>query len=180
MSLSSYYPYTLPQDPYYPQETPQGPSFLDTAACLCALQDSPAANSTDAVWHCIGDQTEDVYTTTGGKWFNTINGGNVTAAAINDDSNGPQTSQYYIWNSTSLEAASNDDSLSAYDGACTGNNQTTFSTTFYEAAAELADNQTAEAATTCWREGASAIQIQNLTDWQSQGCGVGFLCRSQE
>ncbi|OKL59300.1 hypothetical protein UA08_05039 [Talaromyces atroroseus] len=178
MSLTgnSLYPYTLPQDPFYPQETPQGPSFVDSGGCVCALQETPAADSSDAVWHCIGNQTEGVYTSTGGKWFNTINGGNVTDGAINDKSNGPQTSQWLIWNSTSLEASSDASSLSPYDSACTGQNRTAFSTTFYQAAEELAINQTALAAATCWRSGASAVQIQNLTDWQTQGCSEGFLC----
>lgn len=165
------------QNPFYPQETPQGPSFLDTGACLCALQETPAANSSLAVWHCIGNQTEGVYTTTSGIWFNTTHGGTDVNGSIYDDTNGPQTDEVLLYEADALEPSSDLSSLSPYDRACTGQNETTFSTAFYRAAEEIANNEPVVDGAQCWREGASAVQIQNLTDWQSQGCNRGFLCR---
>lgn len=168
----------LPQDPYYPQETPQGPSFLDTGACVCALQETPMLNSNNAVWHCIGNQTQNVYLTTGGKFFNPLHGGNTINGDIYDDSNGPQTNTTFVWNSASnsLEELDATYDLTPYDKACTGQNQTTFSTAFYQANQEITDNETAVDAAPCWRAGAIPVQIQNVTEWQSQGCNEGFLC----
>jgi len=167
----------LPQDPYYPQITPQGPSFLDTGACLCALQKTPTAKSKTALWHCIGNQTQNVYTTRTGKWFRTIHGGTKIHGPIDDASNGPQIEKTFIWDSGSFKQSSSVDSLSLYDRACTGINQTTFSTAFYRAAQEIADNQDAVDAAPCWRQGAFPIQLQDVTEWAEYGCREGFLCR---
>lgn len=178
MSLAAYglSASSLPQDPYYPQETPEGPSFLDTGACLCALQKTPAQNSENALWHCIGNQTQNVYTTRTGKWFHTVHGGTVIDGSIEDASNEPRINETLIWESGSLQQSSTGDDLSPYDRACTGKNQTTFSTAFYRATQELANNREAVGAAPCWRAGAVPAQLQNITDWMSNGCREGFLC----
>lgn len=172
----------LPQDPYYPQETSEGPSFLDTGACVCVLQETPLQNSNNAVWHCIGNQTQNVYLTRGGKFFTPVNGGTTIDGNIYDDSNGPQTNETFVWDSgsNSLQKLVGDDGLTPYDLACTGQNQTTFSTAFYRANQEIANNETAVDAAPCWRPGAIPVQIQNITEWQSQGCNEGFLCMLTE
>lgn len=130
----------LPQDPFFPHETPTGPSFLDTLACLCALQSTPDPNGNGNVaWQCIGNQIQGVYQVTTDKWFNSLHGGsNATNLSIDDASNPPITSEALVWNSSNntLVPATDLDALSPYDEACTGQNQTTFSTAFYRAAAE--------------------------------------------
>lgn len=167
----------LPQDPFYPQNPPQGPSFLDTEACLCALQSSPNANGQDSAWQCIGNQTEGVYVTTNGKWFRPQTAQGRTDLPIHDASNGPDTSEPLMWNSGSESfVAADAKSLSPYDAACTGKNRTSFSTTFYSAVADINANKTPIAAAPCYRLGAIPLQIQTLESWQSQGCNPGFLC----
>ncbi|KAK7756234.1 hypothetical protein SLS62_001828 [Diatrype stigma] len=134
---------SFPQDPYYPQSTPQGPTFLDTQACVCALRDGPGQSITEAKWQCIGNQTDGVYVTTGGKWFNGANGGSAVDLPIYDASNPPDTNTplMYNANSGSLEAVDLTQ-LNVWDKACTGKNQTTFSTAFYRAAAEQSRDET--------------------------------------
>lgn len=133
---------SFPQDPYYPQSTPQGPTFLDTQACVCALQDGPGQNIAEAKWQCIGNQTDGVYVTTGGKWFNGANGGSAVDLPIYDASNPPDTNTPLSYNpdSGSLEAVDLT-RLNVWDKACTGTNETTFSTAFYRAAAELSRDE---------------------------------------
>lgn len=168
----------LPQDPYYPQSDPDGPTFLDTGACVCALQTLPPADSDVAAWQCIGNQTQDVYVATTGKWFKTFNNNNNVDLPIYDASNGPDNSTTYRWDDdkAQLVKLTDQSSLTGYDRACTAVNQTTFSTAFYRAADEIARNVTPVDAAPCWRPGAVPIQLQNLTLWESNGCLEGFLC----
>lgn len=128
---------TMPQDPYYPQSEPQGPTFLDTEACVCALRESPAQGS-EVKWHCIGNQTDGVYTSTGGKWFDTMNGGGSGVnLPINDASNPPNPEAPHTFNPDSQTLEDVDPArLNVWDTACTAVNHTRFSTTFYRAAAE--------------------------------------------
>ncbi|KAI5919668.1 hypothetical protein F4810DRAFT_478443 [Camillea tinctor] len=176
---------SLPQDPYYPQESEYGPSFLDTGACLCSLRplqstevNNGSGNSNqDAAWQCIGNQTQGVYTVTTGKWFNSLHGGNNVSLPIYDASNGPDTSKALTWDSgSSTLVDANTNSLTPYDQACTGHNQTTFSTSFYRAAAAMDAGETPVDAAPCWRPGAVPIQIQTIESWQQEGCREGFLC----
>ncbi|CAM1511471.1 Fc.00g089840.m01.CDS01 [Cosmosporella sp. VM-42] len=167
----------LPQDPFYPQWPPEGPSFLDTGACLCALQPSPAQNHKNAAWQCIGNQTQGVYNTTSGKWFGTLHGGRQVNLPMDDASNGPDTkSPHFLSLKDHFFRNLTHDSLSIYDKACTGVNQTTFSAAFYRAVKELAADKPPVDAAPCWRPGAVPIQIQNVSSWESGGCSEGFLC----
>jgi hypothetical protein len=168
---------TVPQDPYFPQDTPIGPIFLDTEACLCALQKPPEPLEGNAVWHCIGNQTESIYSVTGGKWFNTLHGGTDVQLPIYDSSNGPDNSTTLLWDTATKQLVSGADTgLSMYDKACTAVNQTTFSTVFYRAADELAKDQIPVDALPCWLPGAVPVQIQTAESWQSAGCLEGFFC----
>ncbi|KAI1329472.1 hypothetical protein F5Y16DRAFT_366093 [Xylariaceae sp. FL0255] len=198
----------LPDDPYLPREDFYGPSFLDTGACICSLQpaggpgtrlevddtgnlDNPISitssaddlsqwggSNTTAAWQCIGNQTEGVYVTTTGKWFNSLHGGNNYNLSIYDDSNGPKLDEDFIWdNKTKALVQANPSDFSIYDNACTGKNQTTFSTAFYRAYAEIQANSTPVDAAPCWHPGgALPIQIVNASSWESDGCPQGFLC----
>lgn len=168
----------LPQDPYLPQVDPEGPSFLDTAACLCALRATGDGNS-DAAWHCIGNQTQGVYTTNSGKWFPTVNGGNAVDGKVDDLSNGPDTSKPMRLSSGSLTDLTNDDGLSVYDQACTGTNRPSFSTTFYAAWNEIQSNQQPKSAAPCYRPDGQAVPIRivEADDWNANGCAPGFLCK---
>ncbi|KAL7622376.1 hypothetical protein AAE478_007880 [Parahypoxylon ruwenzoriense] len=169
--------FTVPQDPFLPQEVPEGPVFLDTQACLCALRGPQALNSNDASWQCIGNQTEGVYMVTTGKWFNSLHGGSKEGLPMWDASNPPDTSNAFMWDTdidSFVEAVPSE--LSVWDRACTGENHTTFSTSYYRAATAIDAEQVPTDAAPCWRPGAVPIQIQNATGWQVNGCNEGFLC----
>lgn len=174
-------PALMPQDPFLPQEDQlQSPVFLDTQACLCALQTLPSTDSTKdtAAWQCIGNQTQSVYEVTTGKWFNTLHGGSKINLTLFDDSNGPDTTEPKTWNnqSKSLKALTNEKSLTVYDRACTGKNNTAFSTSYYQAVAQMSKDELPIAATPCWRPGAFPMQLQSVDSWESKGCNEGFLC----
>ncbi|GAW26352.1 putative ABC transporter g family member 24 [Rosellinia necatrix] len=174
-----------PQDPFLPRESSYGPSFLDTSACLCSLREveqggnDDAAKESDAAWQCIGNQTQGVYQVTTGKWFESLHGGRKVNLPIYDASNGPDTTKALRWD-TDKEAFADVDAerFTPYDSACTGLNQTTFSTAFYGAFAEKKAGATPVSAAPCWRPGAIPIEIQNVTSWSVTGCPVGFLCSS--
>lgn len=170
---SRYAPY-MPQDPFLAQVDPQGPSFLDTGACLCALQTTPARNSDEAAWQCIGNQTQGVYQATTGKWFKAADSGAKVDGPINDNSNAPETKTALVWTSGALKELTDDDNLSIYDDACTGENQTTFSTAFYR----VEKDDEAIESLPCWRAGALPIKIQEAKDWEKAGCLEGFLCKT--
>jgi len=172
------------QDPFLPQSdranAPQGPTFLDTEACLCALRPAPMSGGEgDPLWKCMGNQTRGVYTGYAGKWFKTQNGfSNYTQLPIDDSSNPPDTTASFYWDYRSEKFApvQNKSSLSIYDYACTGKNRSSFSMTFYQARREQENGQTPFEAAPCWRPGAVPVQMQNISDWQANGCHPGFLC----
>lgn len=173
----------LPQDPFFPQETPPGPAFLDTEACLCAYKQSPVTDSEDAAWECIGNQTQGINTFTGGKWFRPLHSATISNASeddigpIWDASNAPDLSEALMYNVDQDSLVSVDETdLSPYDAACTGSNQTTFSTAFYRAVDEKENNETMVDALPCYRPLAVPIQIMDLDTWQQDGCNEGFLC----
>ncbi|KAI0105211.1 hypothetical protein GGR51DRAFT_519907 [Nemania sp. FL0031] len=168
-----------PQDPFLPRESSYGPSFLDSSACLCALQQvkQSGSNNNDAAWQCIGNQTQGVYEVTTGKWFESLHGGRTVNLPIYDASNGPDTSKALMWDTrdkTFIDAAP--DKLTSYDRACTGVNQTTFSTAFYGAVAEQEAGETLTSAAPCWQPGGVPVEIQDVASWESSGCPPGFLC----
>lgn len=169
-----------PQNPFLPRYVPEGPSFLDTGACLCALQPIPDDANDLAAWQCIGNQTEGVYNVTSGKWFNTLHGGSKVNLPIYDASNGPDPSKTLRWDDQQdgLVAASDEKQFNDYDLACTAVNQTAYSASFYGAAAQIAKNQMPTSAALCYQAGAVPIQIHNLTYWEEHGCSDGFLCQS--
>jgi hypothetical protein len=175
-----------PQQPFLPRVTPAGPSFLDTEACLCAFRPLPDITSGKAAWQCIGNQTQNVYVANTGKWFrpqnDPSNASFVNGSAIDDASNPPDTGSTLLWDESKTAlvdaTAAGLAALSVFDGVCTGTNNTQFSTSFYRTANELATNSTPIDATLCWRPGALSVQVQNVSDWQTNGCPTGFLCKS--
>lgn len=173
-------PSTTPQDPFLPVEIPTGPSFLDTAACLCAYRQSPVIASYEATWECIGDQTDRITVTKQGKWFRTIHNETIVnpSLPIWDASNGPDVEDQLMYDSVrDALVPFQSDSLTVYNGACTGLNQTTFSTAFYRAVDEIIAGLAPADAMPCWR-GPSAVpmQIMGLDEWTRTGCYPGFLC----
>ncbi|KAI0871078.1 hypothetical protein GGS24DRAFT_492514 [Hypoxylon argillaceum] len=170
-----------PQDPFLPRESNYGPSFLDSSACLCALrhveQSNNDAEAYAAAWQCIGNQTQGVYDVTTGKWFESLHGGRNVKLPIHDASNGPDTSRALMWDTGNDTFVGADlGKFTPYDRACTGVNQTTFSTAFYGAVSEQAAGDTLVSAAPCWREGGVPVEIQDVADWVSTGCPLGFLC----
>ncbi|KAH6643247.1 hypothetical protein BKA67DRAFT_527875 [Truncatella angustata] len=171
----------LPQDPFIPQAEHTTPSFLDTGACVCALRTTPDDSGQDSVtaWQCIGNQTQNVYEATTGKWFNTLHGGSTTSLPIYDASNGPNTATTFQWDAAQdrLVEASGQTGFDIYDRACTAVNQTTFTTAFYRTKDAIARNETLVDAAPCYRgPEAIPIRIQTAEEWEEKGCLEGFLC----
>ena len=176
LPLSSNY---VPEDPFWPRWPANGPVFLDTGACTCALQSAPDQNTTTQVWRCQGNATSYAYAGTSGKWFNAPITG-ILSSEIDDASNPPALGSALVY-SNDTEAlvplvSVNPDPLSVYDQACTGVNETLFSTAYYKTTHELSQNRTPVDAAPCWREGALPIPIRNTSTWQVGGCGKGFFC----
>ncbi|KAH8199032.1 hypothetical protein TruAng_006818 [Truncatella angustata] len=170
----------LPQDPFIPQAEHTTPSFLDTGACVCALRTTPDDSGQDSVtaWQCIGNQTQNVYEATTGKWFNTLHGGSTTSLPIYDASNGPNTATTFQWDAAQdrLVEASGQTGFDIYDRACTAVNQTTFTTAFYRTKDAIARNETLVDAAPCYRgPEAIPIRIQTAEEWEEKGCLEGFL-----
>ncbi|KAI1772309.1 hypothetical protein F4818DRAFT_182589 [Hypoxylon cercidicola] len=175
--MTSQLDFTLPQDPFLPQEVPQGPVFLDTQACLCGLRGTENLNSQTPSWQCIGNQTQGVYSVTTGKWFNSVGKGSKENLPMWDNTNGINTSRALMYNARNdsfVDASLSE--LTVWDRACTGINQTSFSTSYYGAAVALQRNETPVDAAPCWRPGAIPIQIQDDASWTANGCSEGFLC----
>ncbi|KAI1482254.1 hypothetical protein F4774DRAFT_335343 [Daldinia eschscholtzii] len=168
----------VPQDPFFPQEPARGPLFLDTQACLCALQRTTTSSESNIAWQCIGNQTQGVYNVTTGKWFNSVGPSKIPEELlISDATNHPDTSKSFMLdNSTHALIDLDPSKLSVWDQACTGENHTSFSTSYYRAAAEIDRDETPVDAAPCWRPGALPITIQNASSWETQGCNEGFLC----
>lgn len=168
----------IPQDPFLPQDVSQGPVFLDTQACLCGLRGPRDLNSNDPSWQCIGNQTQGVYSVTTGKWFNSVGKGSKEKLPMWDNTSGIDTSRalmYKTQNDSFVDASLSE--LTVWDRACTGINQTSFSTSYYGATIALQRNETPVDAAPCWRPGAIPIQIQDDSSWTTNGCSEGFLCK---
>ncbi|KAI1175188.1 hypothetical protein F4777DRAFT_338443 [Nemania sp. FL0916] len=174
-----------PQDPFLPRESSYGPSFLDDSACLCVLRlpvaeqtgNSKRADSNDAAWQCIGNQTQGAYKVTTGKWFESLHGGRQVRLPINDASNGPATDKALSWDTGENTFVDVDENkLTPYDRACTGVNDTIFSTAFYGAVAEKEAGDQLVSAAPCWQPGGVPVGIQDVASWESTGCPTGFLC----
>ncbi|KAI2626939.1 hypothetical protein GGS26DRAFT_562180 [Hypomontagnella submonticulosa] len=170
----------IPQDPFLPQDQNLGPAFLDTQACLCALRGQKSVTSTQVGWQCIGNQTQGVYEVSTGKWFNS-NGDKTLRdkLPIWDKSTYPDVSKPLMWDEGSSKLVDVvEDRLSVWDQACTGVNHTAFSTSFYGATAAIQANNTPYDAAPCWRPGAVPMTIQQVDDWNKNGCNEGFLCKN--
>ncbi len=171
----------VPENPFFPKWPWQGPVFLDTAACLCALQKSPD-NSSSQVWECQGNGTSNPYTSIAGKWFNTSGVGELSTV-IDDTSSPPDTGNpLVVSDGSSLVplASVHPSPLSIFDQACTGINHTNFTTSYYRATREISLNQPPSDAAPCWREGAIPITLTEPLAWQNEttfiGCKQGFFC----
>ncbi|KAK3377140.1 hypothetical protein B0T24DRAFT_701328 [Lasiosphaeria ovina] len=188
---------SLPQDPFLPQQEPLVPTFLDTQGCLCQMQTDPSsaddsgldpdADKKTFLWQCVGNQTGAATMEPSGKWYKTRDSAEgtdadlfrlpVNSAAHPLDAATPMTWDLQSKSFVKLSDGNNKDSrLSVWDAACTGENRTEFSTSFYQANEQLESNQDPTAAAPCWRSGAVPVQIQNVSDWQTTGCLEGFMC----
>lgn len=171
----------VPENPFLPKWPSQGPVFLDTAACICTLQ-KPPGNFSSQAWQCQGNGTSNPYTSISGKWYKTSRAGN-SSAAIDDASSPPDTDTPPVASdgSTLVPLASmHPNPLSIFDQACTGINQTRFTTSYYRATREIAQGQPPIDAAPCWRDGAIPITLTEPLAWQNEttfiGCKEGFFC----
>lgn len=138
--------------------------------------------SHEATWECIGDQKDRVTVTKQGKWFRAIHNETIInpGLPIWDISNGPDVEDPLMYDANRDTLVPFDYSkLTVYNGACTGQNQTTFSTAFYRTVDEIKAGIVPVDAMPCWR-GPSAIpmQIMGLDEWTRTGCNEGFLCEN--
>ncbi|MDI1493480.1 MAG: hypothetical protein OHK93_005270 [Ramalina farinacea] len=171
------------QDPFLPQWPSQGPIFLDTGACICALREPPPDNDQNKMqWRCQGNATDNIYIGNGGKWYAPDHDiSDTKSLPVEDGSDPPKTDATFISQGKGglVDLGTvNPDPLSLQDQACTGLNQTSFSTSYYRAGVELAANQTPVAAAPCYLAGAIPIKLQNETSWLDEGCHQGFFCES--
>lgn len=139
-------------------------------------------NSHEAAWECIGDQTDRVTVTKQGKWFRTIYNETIVnpTLPIWDASNGPDVEDPLMYDvGRDALVPFDPDKMTVYNGACTGSNQTTFSTAFYRTVDEVEAGLPPVDAMPCWR-GPSAVpmQIMGLDEWSRTGCNEGFLCEN--
>lgn len=175
-------PSFFPQDPFLPLAPPVGPTFLDTQACLCTRQLDPGSlvgDDSGLLWRCVGNRTG--VSTTSGKWFRPIRddsreGPAVFRLPIYDASNPPERSTPMQWGPDSESLVPGSGELSVWDRACTGENHTSFSTSFYRAVDQIGSGEQPVDAAPCWRPGALPVQMQNVSHWESTGCLSGFLC----
>lgn len=174
------------QAPFLPRRQPTGPSFLDTEACLCALQPAPGGNGGEgaslAAWQCIGNQTRGIYETTSGKWFEAADGSSPVDLPMYDASNPPRKDrELMLRGGSSLEPLDDAarESMDVYDRYCTAVNETTFSSAWYGAVRSLERNETPFDALPCWRPDAPPLPvfIQTIDDWLENGCSEGFQCK---
>lgn len=178
-------PSNAPTDIFLPNQIPLGPSFVDDGGCLCALRNTPDGQST--AWRCFGNHTLLAYQGGSGKWFAV---GDAKASwkglPSNDSSNPPQLSPALVLppssnnNQAPVPLAPMDtvqpNPLNVHDQACSGKNQSLFSTAYLRAVGEQQAGKLMLNAAPCWRQGSLPIQIQNLTSWQQSGCIEGFYC----
>lgn len=182
------------QAPFFPREPARGPSFIDTEACLCQRERRPetaGARRGQLLWRCIGDRTqnhtdtnsisEETILRTSGKWFAPVkDDGNsdqdIFELPLYDASNPPARDVPLQWDSESSSLVPGTDRLSIWDRACTAENRTSFSTSFYRAAAQSANGEVPVDAAPCWRPNAVPLQLQNVSDWTRNGCRPGFQC----
>ncbi|KAK4166905.1 hypothetical protein QBC43DRAFT_256642 [Cladorrhinum sp. PSN259] len=177
------------QAPFFPREPARGPTFLDTEACLCQRERRPDKRG-EIFWRCIGDRTQNqtgadanegrILRTTG-KWFQPIHddddrGEDIFGLPLYDDSNPPARDTSTQWDEGTSSLVPGTDKLSVWDRACTGENRTSFSTSFYRAVAQTDNGETPVDAAPCWRPGAVPLQLQDVSDWTQNGCRPGFRC----
>ncbi|KAK0634223.1 hypothetical protein B0T14DRAFT_416812 [Immersiella caudata] len=168
-----------PQDPLLPQQLPiAGPTFIDTGGCMCQLQ---AGAGPELAWRCIGNQTEAVVQDTSGKWFKTAYSKTEIdrlTRPLDDNSTPPMTDTFHRHAGDGEELVPGDEGLDVWDMACTAENHTTFSTSWYRAAAQMERGERPVDAAPCWRPDTIPVQIQSVTDWLEYGCTPGFLCKN--
>ena len=172
---------SAPQDPFFPQEPLNGPTFLDTSACRCTLRTLKNDSVSQTAWRCQGNSTETAYTGTSGKWFPSRSLAE-PGTEPDDDSNPPTLEDARVFSDSTgrlVRLGSPDqDQLSIYDQACSGVNDTAFTTALYRTAVEISNNETPVDGAPCLRPGAIPIQIQDGPSWHDQGCAKGFFCES--
>ncbi|EGY20077.1 uncharacterized protein VDAG_02093 [Verticillium dahliae VdLs.17] len=166
-----------PQAPLLPRVQAEGPTFVDTQACICSLRTTPGQDGA-AGWRCLGNRTEEMYLTNDGKWFNAQNDAATLDGPIHDATNPPDTTKALKWadNKSELVPITGNNDLPVYDQTCSGTNHTTFSTSYYRAAAQLERDEAPVDGAPCFRPGAVPVQIQTIDEWQEHGCAEGFLC----
>ncbi|KAK4442008.1 hypothetical protein QBC34DRAFT_37781 [Podospora aff. communis PSN243] len=170
---------TPPQDPLLPQHFPiTGPTFIDTGGCMCQLRAGPGP---ELAWRCVGNQTEATVQEISGKWFKTEfprTEVDRLTRPLDDDSTPPQTETFHRYGGQQDGLIEGDEGLDVWDVACTAENHTSFSTSWYRAAAQIERGERPVDAAPCWRPDTIPVQIQTVEDWLEYGCTPGFLCKN--
>lgn len=137
------------------------PSYVDNAACLCALQPSRAAlDNSNELWRCIGNVTADATSGSTGKWYRTQAQGSTLAGLGNQPQNWagypPDLRATYVLIQDGegnlayqTLGSGNQHQLTPVDARCSGKNDTHASTTYYTSgAAAVASRSTTQATAT--------------------------------
>lgn len=162
-------------------QDPKGPTFIDSGACRCALENYHGGQS---AWRCIGNRTQDIYDGSTGKWFELKDkdaGVPLHQLPVQDNEFPPDnTTTFWGTGDTSditLQEwdGSNNSTVNKYDQACSGTNDTDQTTLFYKTLDQIRHNEAPTAASGCLT-GNMPYPISNDSIWESQGCPPGFYC----
>lgn len=132
------------------------PSFIDTGACLCALEASRGSlDNGNQLWRCISNVTTDITFGSSGKWFHTEQSESSLAGLGNEPQDWagypPDLSTTYVLIQGGLGnlvyvplAQANAGTLAPADTKCTGKNDTRASGIYYTQGAAAATNPSSQ------------------------------------
>ena len=172
-------------------QLPKGPDYIDSGACRCALRPTPenvqGARGNEVAWRCTGNQTEDLYEGSSGKWFYPQNKGTAKDQAQDENSarNPPDRTTTSLvvdgknGKGSTFQAtdASDDPQLSELDAQCDGLNNTLSTSYYYQEIARLRAGLPPQL---CADPNAVPVLLQDESSWNETGCLPGFYCGSFE
>jgi len=97
-------------------------------------------------------------------------------APVSDGSTPPIIDTFYRHSGNVTGLVEDGEGLGVWDQACTGQNHSTFSASWYRAAEQIERGERPVDAAPCWRPDTLPVQIQGVDDWLQNGCNAGFLC----
>ena len=184
-----------PQQQQMIEGLPKGPDFIDSNQCRCSLQATNVQQSDNnnnlisEAWRCTANATNNAYSGASGKWFVTQNPPDINGLdfAQNESwaGNPPKLDTTYF-----LQGPDNrrNGSLVVYDGSkpnallpddqgCTGQNDSSLSTQYYNQVQIQLQNHSQELRFTCLQKGSVGLSYGNVSQFMQEGCPLGFYCK---